>query len=112
MGAEPITQHRAHAEWTAPLTPRRHVEILAARAWPADDLAKRARKTSAVLAKAGVGFGRDDEFTAAELFEIEKVFGQLEVGDVEAWPRGDGTYEIRRTGIAAQRARKTKRGRR
>lgn len=87
-------------------SPGRHVELLAARAWPADDLAKRARKTKAVLHRAGV-FGRDlDTITAAEVVDVEKVFGQIETGDAEAWPRGDGTYEIRSATLGQPRPKR------
>lgn len=93
----------------ANLAPRKVVDILAGRAWPADDLAKRARKTNAVLARAMVTNDLD-HLTGADVAAIEQVFARIEVGDLEAWNRGDGTYEMRR--VLFRERRPKRKGRR
>lgn len=70
---------------------------LANRAWPRDDLARRQRKIAAVLRWAGaVDAAVDDDVPPAVLAEVERVFGLIEIGELVAHQRVDGSFELRR----------------
>lgn len=90
--------------------PRRAVDQLAARAWPVDDLERRARKVRAVLATADVHGTTLDDLTPAELDAVVRVFGQIETGELVTFLRAGGDYELRRsTESSRAKAAKSKR---
>lgn len=95
------------------LTSRARVEQLAARAWPVDDLQRRARKTSAVLLWVGVDRVSGVELTPAELAAVETVFGRIDRGELIAFCRADGSFELRRDSTRQRKQRgRRKAGRR
>lgn len=78
-------------------TPRAAVERLAARAWPADDLERRARKTRAVL-RWSMSPENLEQLIWSDVAAIEQVFGRIETGELVAFQRADGTFELRKDG--------------